>query len=89
MPAFFDKISTLLLACCHHSFANESNHLCPYLQKRDDIIIMVILKFCQKMLACKLSHPLNLENEIFTVETQFATTVIRNEIYGRCLSCFI
>ena len=26
---------------------------------------MVMLKFCQKMLACKLSHPLNLENEIF------------------------
>ena len=41
-------------------FASESNHLWPYLQKGDDIIIMVMLKFRQKMLAWKLSHPLHL-----------------------------
>ena len=65
MLAFFEEILTLPSLCCHHPFASESNHLWPYLQKGDDIIIMVVLKFRQKMLAWKFSHPLNLENEIF------------------------
>ena len=66
MPAFFDEISTLPSLCCHHPFASESNHLWPYLQKGDGIIIMVMLEFRQKMMAWKLSQPLNLENKIFT-----------------------
>ena len=49
MPAFFDEISTLSSLCCHHPFASESNHLWPYLQKGDDIIVMVMLEFRQNL----------------------------------------
>ena len=90
MPAFFDEISTLPSLCWHHSFTSESNHLWPYLQKGDDIIIMVILKFCQKMLAWKLSHPLNLENEIlmrFCCQSLFTSGSQTSHVHLREVEC--
>ena len=35
-----------------------------YLQKGDDIIMMVMLKFCQILVIFKLLYPANLENNI-------------------------
>ena len=37
----------------------------PYLQKGDDIMVVVMLKFCQILVVFKLFHPANLENDIF------------------------
>ena len=45
---------------------NLTNYLWPCLQKGDDNIMVVMLKFRQNLVDEKFSHPLNLENDIFT-----------------------
>ena len=60
-----------------------------HLQKSDDNIEMVMLKFGQKMLAWKLSHPLNLENEIFKRSATMYPVLFLRQSAAHCIFVLI